>query len=166
MSYCSRNFLVSLKCKFDIPDSQFSDEFSRKKRGIPWLRQPKTVRLAPFRVDCKKKQKQMPISLYNLHLLPLCWWANTDHDYLRPYFLSSHEIVYFDTNKSSEAAFPLSAKRSLMKMSSVSLLKASIIQYHPEEFFRCYDAYANGKWLVLQGGETIRLCVKLGTAWV
>jgi len=35
-----------------IPDSHLSEEFSLMKRGVPWVRQPNTVTLAPFSVDC------------------------------------------------------------------------------------------------------------------
>lgn len=59
-----RNNQQYIKCaqvtvKFDLPDSHFSEEFSRKKRGIPWFRQPNTVTLAPFRVDCGRKHEHM-----------------------------------------------------------------------------------------------------------
>lgn len=80
------------KLKFQIPDSHFNDEFSRKKRGIPWFRQPKTVTSAPFSVDCRRKT-QANVAHPSIHpainhLLPSRWWAHTVHDYLRSHFPS------------------------------------------------------------------------------
>lgn len=39
----------------DIPDSHLSEPFSLRNRGIPGLRQPNTVTLAPFSVDWEEE---------------------------------------------------------------------------------------------------------------